>query len=397
MPPPVKDQIWWHGVNISEVYNRLAAEFPVKPLPRRKPQWQSVSAFFQRAAGEALLEDPGTPTRERPHSRSRTSRATVLLKSASFCRVVRNGSHAWRPASATAPKRGSNVQRKDGPSTMAMRRRPQSAPALLRNDMQGLVARKTHEYPLRQRMEDVAVQKRMEWLKREGRYKRDFIEGVDVLSDPILFDLKVKHNSAARAKSAAPKTAALPSTPGTSKRPTLAHDKTSVEKLRGLCSALAKDTHSHCTRLQIPPKLVEGKGAQLLFEKLDAVLKQYPALRRPEEKLEEEKHDLGASFAHSLQGLIGGAAASAGDLTHPLVRLAYFLDGGRPGRLHVILEVLDRCRNGMLQSEDFCLGVELVGFAAPDYSALWGMLDDEGAGQLPVWRVEEKLVQLIVD
>ncbi|OLQ05662.1 hypothetical protein AK812_SmicGene11111 [Symbiodinium microadriaticum] len=85
------DQIWWHGVNISEVYNRLAAEFPVKPLPRRKPQWQSVSAFFQRAAGEALLEDPGTPTRERPHSRSRTSRATVLLKSASFCRVVSTG------------------------------------------------------------------------------------------------------------------------------------------------------------------------------------------------------------------------------------------------------------------------------------------------------------------
>eukprot|EP00439_Symbiodinium_sp_Y106_P008592 s4294_g1.t1 len=307
-----------------------------------------------------------------------------------------NGSHAWRPASATAPKRGANVQRKDGPSTMAMRRRPQSAPALLRNDMQGLVAQKTHEDPVRQRMEDVAVQKRMEWLKREGRCKRDFIEGVDVMSDPILFDLKVKHNSAARAKSATPKTAAVPSTPG-SKRPAHAHDKTSVEKLRGLCSALAKDTHSHCTRLQIPPILVEGKGAQLLFEKLDAVLKQYPALRRPEDKLEEEKHDLGASFAHSLQGLIGAAAASAGDLSHPLVRLAYFLDGGRPGRLHLILEVLDRCRSGMLQSEDFCLGVELLGFATPDFSALWGMLDDEGAGQLPVWRVEEKLVQLIVD
>ncbi|CAE7234291.1 PIWIL1 [Symbiodinium natans] len=395
MPAPLKDQIWWHGVNISEVYHRLAADFPVKPLPRRKPQWQSVSAFFQRATEDALQEVPKRV--EKTRSSTRASMSPTLMKSPTFTRTVSNGSYRARPASAGAPKRGFNSQRKDASATMSLRKRPQSAPALLRNDMQGLVARKTHEDPLRQRMEDVAVHKRMEWLKREGRYKRDFIEGVDVLSDPILFDLKVKHNSAARAKSATPKTGSTP-TASTSRRTATHRDKTSADKLRGLCSALAKDTQSHCARMQIPQKLVEGQTARELFEKLDAILKQYPARRRPEEKPDEsEKHDLGASFAHSLQGLLGVGAVSAGDLSHPLVRLAYFLDGGIPGRLHLLLEALDRKRTGLLSTEDFCLGIELMGFAAPDYGEIWAMLDEEGNGELPLGSVEERLLLLLAE
>lgn len=67
--------------------------------------------------------------------------------------------------------------------------RPQSAPALLRNEEPGLIVQKTHEEcrelydlaymtsmslqdSLRQHLEDFAVADRLCWLKREGRTKR---------------------------------------------------------------------------------------------------------------------------------------------------------------------------------------------------------------------------------
>jgi len=113
-------------------------------------------------------------------------------------------------------------------------------------------------------MEDLAVHERMEWLKREGHTKRELIAKVDVLADPILFDLKVLHNSAARAKTAPHgQVCATPSKAG--RAPGSANQ---AERLRGLSRSLANDTHQHMARLQIPHRVLEGGKMQRLFEKL---------------------------------------------------------------------------------------------------------------------------------
>ncbi|CAJ1417280.1 unnamed protein product [Effrenium voratum] len=396
---PAKDQIWWRGVNISDTFHKLHGDSPVKSLPRRRPQWQSVSEFFVRAREEAAQEQPGF--RRMPEKGKSPGKLAIPVS-----RAQSPGRGSIRPRSATGvSKRGSQPSR----SEPVIRRRPQSAPALLRNDMPGLM-RKTHEDPLRQHVEDVAVQKRMEWLKREGRTKRDFIERVDVLSDPILFDLKVNHNSAVRARSASKE---IPS-PRSSKSSQKSGQKSghpanrAAENLRRLCGSLSKDTRHHCARMRIPAKVVEADRLKLLFENLKAIQRGTTVLRKQrsptsparrsltEDPEQSKKPEISMAVAEGLKNLWGPHVVSPGDMNHPLVRLAYFISGSFPGRMRMILEAFDWACTGSLTKQDFCVGLEFMGYSSTvDYSDLFTMLDAEGQGRLDVRWLEDHLENLV--
>lgn len=385
----VADQTWWHGVNISEKLKVLSSEHPVEPLARRQPQWQSVSSFFTRASKALASEEPGCnmPGDASPGRRSFQGRQSCSRKPSKGEKARPKSAAGTRRCNAFIP-----AHRKDAP---VRQRRPQSAPALLRNDEPRLIAKKTHEDPLRQHVEDMAVHERMEWLKREGFTKREMISRVDVLADPILFDLKVLHNSAARAKTPAP-----PVVPkkGTT---TEAHP---VEKLRGLSRSLAKDTHRHCTRLEIPHRVVEGPNVRQLYEKLKSIQRLTAAQKLKSfhdgnDLAMKVKSEIGAAFAEQLKGLWGNAAGvSPGDLSHPLVRLAYFLNGNHDDRMRMVLHAFDADQKGSINQEEFSLGLELMGYqSVSDYKDLFLMLDSEGQKELELEWLEAHLKSLVND
>lgn len=384
----VADQTWLHGVNISEKLKVLSSEHPVEPLARRQPQWQSVSSFFTRASKALALEEPrcNTPT-------DAASPARRSLPGRQLCSRKPSKGEKARPKSAAGTRRCNAfipAHRKDAP----VRQRPQSAPALLRNDEPRLIAKKTHEDPLRQHVEDIAVHERMEWLKREGFTKREMISRVDVLADPILFDLKVLHNSAARAKTPAP--SVVPKKGNT----TEAHP---VEKLRGLSRSLAKDTQRHCTRLQIPHRVVEGPHVRQLYEKLQDIehltARKLKSFHDGNDRAMKVKPEIGAAFAEQLKGLWGNAAGvSPGDLSHPLVRLAYFLNGHHDDRMRMVLQAFDPSQKGSINQEEFSLGLELMGYqSVSDYKDLFLMLDSEGQKELELEWLEAHLKSLVND
>lgn len=387
----VKDQIWWHGVNISEKLKVIAHEHPVQPLARRQPQWQSVSSFFTRAAVDLASEQPGRAEARTPLRHTCTSRLPLA-------RTSSKNTLGGRPKSAAGSKARLEPGRHRKEAPPAIRRRPQSAPALLRNDEPGLIAKKTHKDPLRQHMEDLAVHERMEWLKREGHTKRELIAKVDVLADPILFDLKVLHNSAARAKTAPHgQVCATPSKAG--RAPGSANQ---AERLRGLSRSLANDTHQHMARLQIPHRVLEGGKMQRLFEKLKDIeeITSDPCGDAPKAEFHhgndmalKVKPEIGGAFAEQLKGLWGNAArVSPGDLSHPLVRLAYFLNGQHPRRMRMVLEAFDCACKGSINQEDFCTGLELMSYQSiSEYKELFFMLDSEGKKELEVGWLEEHL------
>lgn len=247
-------------------------------------------------------------------------------------------------------------------------------------------------------MEDLAVHERMEWLKREGHTKRELIAKVDVLADPILFDLKVLHNSAARAKTAPHgQVCATPSKAG--RAPGSANQ---AERLRGLSRSLANDTHQHMARLQIPHRVLEGGKMQRLFEKLKDIeeITSDPCGDAPKAEFHhgndmalKVKPEIGGAFAEQLKGLWGNAAGvSPGDLSHPLVRLAYFLNGQHPRRMRMVLEAFDCACKGSINQEDFCTGLELMSYQSiSEYKELFFMLDSEGKKELEVGWLEEHL------
>jgi len=86
--------------------------------------------------------------------------------------------------------------------THAKSRRPQSAPRLLRGD--GLILKRPgdiQEDKTLQRMEEYSVNFNLETFKREKHLFKDKVDGVEMLEDPILYDLKVLHNGRQRAQS----------------------------------------------------------------------------------------------------------------------------------------------------------------------------------------------------
>lgn len=105
------------------------------------------------------------------------------------------------------------------------------------------------------------------------------------------------------------------------------------------------------------------------------------------------KPEIGGAFAEQLKGLWGNAAGvSPGDLSHPLVRLAYFLNGQHPRRMRMVLEAFDCACKGSINQEDFCTGLELMSYQSiSEYKELFFMLDSEGKKELEVGWLEEHL------
>eukprot|EP00928_Gymnodinium_smaydae_P022732 TRINITY_DN18996_c0_g1_i1.p1 TRINITY_DN18996_c0_g1~~TRINITY_DN18996_c0_g1_i1.p1 ORF type:complete len:180 (+),score=46.04 TRINITY_DN18996_c0_g1_i1:97-636(+) len=121
--------------------------------------------------------------------------------------------------------------------------RPRSAAALLRGD--GLLVRRPHEDKFLQHVENKCVKRNMDEMKRENRTVRAAMLTVDVMSDLNLHDLKVKHNSIQRARSAM----ALRS--GSQRNGTVVEEKkpTTHLQMRKLRDELGKSVGFHCARL----------------------------------------------------------------------------------------------------------------------------------------------------
>lgn len=221
MPPQAKHEaIWWKGVDISRVANQSFDAVPGPP--RRKPDWGTVSQFFTCAEEVAGVNLESHTSSADPHSIHGN-----------------NGRGPNRSPTKRGGKRESRMGAFQKSKANNGRQRPCSAPALLRNE--GFIAREpSHKDAMRQQVEDIAVRGTLGWMHREGQRKKDVIDRVDVLADSILFDLKVLHNSAQRAKGSKLRPAS--SSPAGRQGVAVQRQKSAVDSLRDLVNELAKDT-----------------------------------------------------------------------------------------------------------------------------------------------------------
>eukprot|EP00930_Biecheleria_cincta_P073153 TRINITY_DN60474_c0_g1_i1.p1 TRINITY_DN60474_c0_g1~~TRINITY_DN60474_c0_g1_i1.p1 ORF type:complete len:282 (-),score=23.67 TRINITY_DN60474_c0_g1_i1:7-789(-) len=242
LPEARQEAIWWKGVDISRVQHKC--KDPVPGPPRRVPDWGSVAQFFACAEETAAVK---------LESRSNSAKRQPM-----------HGNNCVRSPTKRGTKREPRARpfQKSNPNE---RQRPCSAPALLRNE--GFIAREpSHKDPFRQRVEDIAVRRSLGWMQREGQRKKNEIDRVDVLSDSCLFDLKVMHNSAQRAKGSKLRMESTPPERGKGKA-AIHKQKTAADHLRDLCSEFDTQLdHESMSHPQTGPEETNfaGLGAILL-------------------------------------------------------------------------------------------------------------------------------------
>lgn len=317
------------------------------------------------------------------------------------CRDTRSS-----PASRAIAARAKGRPRADGgaaggPARGSRRRRPQSAPTLLRGD--GLIACRAYEDPLRQRIEDMEVHRLVDRMRRECHVQRDVIDAVDVLSDQTLFDLKVLHNSCQRARSAAagarPSSAGAAMQSGPSQRPRHRAVGPQVEtgpaqQLHDLCGLLDRDTRGHCSRLKVPHKCVQEPRLRKMLAKmqdhamigvvpLDIAVETGPTASGKDDKL-----GLGLKFKFKSPETDPGLDADAPSDAAVLARLVRFLEEGIG--LTATLEAMDGDGRGWLTREDWDHGLELLGFGS-GAKAAFVLLDTEEHGELTIKQLVERL------
>lgn len=200
------------------------SKIPVSPRPRsvaRKPKWHSMAGDMVPMLGG--LEDPqeNASFGGAGHETAGRLRSATLRDAGSQPGLSRNigtglgrsqilatCSQGDRKRPKSAPGGAALVRRPNsatiGKSSHARARRPQSAPRLLRGD--GLLLKRPADIHLQedktlQRMEEYSVSSNMESFKHEKRVFKDKVDGVEMLEDPILYDLKVLHNGRQRAVS----------------------------------------------------------------------------------------------------------------------------------------------------------------------------------------------------
>lgn len=313
--------------------------------------------------------------------------------------------------------------------------RPASAPALLRGDAPlnaagnrlvplGGSAREKELGEFRQEIENKAVHRRLNQLRREARIKKDAVEAVDMLADAWLFDLKVKHNSAQRARSAAKTKAeaaarqsSLPSRcPHSLRRATAADLEQTAQavQLRKLAADLARDTRGTCQRLGLSHKILldprlrkialalkaatadAGKAAeggqfrkreelanshQIALTDLKTLFSKTVAIVHKEDPASWEKPaatELDVAFAED-----------------SMAHLAEFLVHKEGAGLGSLLAAMDFRESGWLRFEDFAVGLDLLGYPG-HVDRIWRHLDSEYVGELSIADLEGRLRQSIL-
>mmetsp|Transcript_11734 Transcript_11734/g.18594 ORF Transcript_11734/g.18594 Transcript_11734/m.18594 type:complete len:483 (-) Transcript_11734:37-1485(-) len=197
--------MWWNAVDLSTL--------PRTPCPQhipRKPKWHSMAIDMVPMLGG--LEEPRECTVGGktlggscwPGNQPGLSRSTGTTLARNQISPLGGQGERRRPKSA--PSATVSLRRPNsaalGIITHAKSRRPQSAPRLLRGD--GLILKRPgdiQEDKTLQRMEEYSVNFNLETFKREKHLFKDKVDGVEMLEDPILYDLKVLHNGRQRAQS----------------------------------------------------------------------------------------------------------------------------------------------------------------------------------------------------
>eukprot|EP00441_Pelagodinium_beii_P036386 CAMPEP_0197641928 /NCGR_PEP_ID=MMETSP1338-20131121/15735_1 /TAXON_ID=43686 ORGANISM="Pelagodinium beii, Strain RCC1491" /NCGR_SAMPLE_ID=MMETSP1338 /ASSEMBLY_ACC=CAM_ASM_000754 /LENGTH=386 /DNA_ID=CAMNT_0043214979 /DNA_START=69 /DNA_END=1229 /DNA_ORIENTATION=+ len=380
-----KETIYWQGVDISLV--QLKNNDPVPPPPRRTPQWGAVGKFFLSADSDAGY-----------------NKAKQAWMNSQKQQGFGNQSRP-RTAGASSPsKRGA---RKDPrPGAFALNRekdarlsRPSSAPTLLRNE--NLIAKKPHEDAVCQKAEDMAVDWSIGWMKREGRWMKEDIDAVDVLADPVLFDLKVLHNASQRAhtEKLAKKKAEEEKRKRQQIRIGRSHAssnkvRTAADSMKELNGLLDQDTKKHCARMKVPHMAITDSNLEQMVNKLHKIHQLQMALKTKTNGLDLEDESM-AGLISDMKSLFSAVAIVPGDWKHPLVKLASFLNGGHEGRLHTMLQALDVACTGTISQKDFIDGLGFLAYPDTDYKKLFAMLDTDGVGELDINVLEEKLARLL--
>ncbi|CAE8736082.1 unnamed protein product, partial [Polarella glacialis] len=253
---------------------------------------------------------------------------------------------------------------------------------------------------LRQNIENIAVNRQLDWMRGQGKLKQDVIGSIDFLADPILYDLKVLHNASQRAKghaslraSSAPAPSSPPGSPPKRSRSKDVHgrtiprvQKTAIDRVKDICGYLDSDTKMHCNRMRVPHKAVQDVKNQKMLHMIQNCTPQ--ATRQSIVAYVPKRFD--SSFGIELKNLFGLAAMVPGG-DHPLTRLANFIHD-QTGCIKSTLQAFDCHGQGGLLQEDFCTGLELMAYPYGDPKTVFAMLDDHGVGELDINVLEEKLL-----
>lgn len=283
-----------------------------------------------------------------------------------------------------------------------------SASSLLRGE--SIPAWKPYEDNLRQSIENTQVKDTKDSMKREQYLNQTIVKNIDCMADSSLFDLKVLHNSAQRAKSAAqgrrPRSAlacaASPCSPNRKRKGkkgeggglSPGESMGPSHEVRELCKTLNGDIIQHCNRMRLPVRAVESQKMKTVVTKIQNMR---GTLTVPEAPPKEEKPDPGSDFGMELKALFGKKDHSKMISLVPssmtdrvvLAQLAKFLLG-TSGSMRPTLEAIDGDGNGKFQFQDLCVGLELLGWAG-DPEAAWRQLDFQGRGELTIGCIEERL------
>jgi len=139
--------------------------------------------------------------------------------------------------------------------------------------------RKAHEDRFLQHMEHTEVKRNVNVLKREKHSVKDKVDGVDMLADSSLYDLKVLHNGGQRSKSLADASRRRPESAGA-----VVADRSGCEpgsriagciaagRVRGLCKELTGDLRKNCARftdLNLQSKLMADLGEFISYDRIE--------------------------------------------------------------------------------------------------------------------------------
>lgn len=398
--------MWWQGLDQEAIRPRRHKEGdPICPLPGTSPE----SRWGTEALLQSARENPA-PSGEKPRPSGRAgSRNKSGGGGAAGGKAGPGDGRRFRPSSAPALLRGD-------PPLLLLGSRPVSALATPQERELG---------DFRQGLEDKEVRRKLSSLRREGRIMKDAIDGVDVMSDPCLFDLKVSHNAAQRAKSAAVLAARRPplsrdarhrrsGKDGHATAPGEKESAAQAKQLREMADALDRDTKGTCNRIGLSHKFVKDPRLQRIAIQMRAKIGYFTIAQSNVEesaaKAVQHKEITGfkslfAKTADALQQdkdsmLAFGSFQEKGSRSKDAKLLSRITEGiWRMGiSMRSVLEAMDSDGNGRVREEDWKAGLEILGYTAGDAIHAWSLLDPEERHEgMAVADLESRLTHLASD
>lgn len=287
--------MWWNTVDVTRI--------PRAPRPRwvsRTPEWHSTTTWVPiHAAGPPItplstVVRPKHPVRIAPEGDRRHVAPWLRGQGKKpvpglACTIPNEAGSNLRASSLPTPPSEKLRRPKSAPSCFGTaagsagskvragsagkrpavaRRRPQSAPTIRSFEAQKTTTKSTMD-PFLQMLEASKIKNTVDGLKREKHVCKDRVDGVDVLADTSLYDLRIMHNATQRAKTSASRPtlhcAGSPakSMRGSSEVPSLKQgfDSSATERLRDLCKDLVHDLFkngAHLTDVQMETQALEA-------------------------------------------------------------------------------------------------------------------------------------------